>query len=74
MTASGPQYAKVSTASSYLSVSDKRADFGLGQESIVQRIEIRWPSRISQTLKDIAADQILQIDGLKINEAAAAPK
>jgi enediyne biosynthesis protein E4 len=62
VTASGSQYATVSTASSYLSASDKRVHFGLGQEKVVQRIEIRWPSGISQMLKDIPADQIVQID------------
>jgi hypothetical protein len=61
-TNSGSQSATVSTASSYLSASDKRVHFGLGQEKTVQKIEIRWPSGIMQTLKDIAADQILQID------------
>jgi hypothetical protein len=62
VTGAGPQYATVSTASSYLSASDKRVHFGLGQETAPQRIEIRWPSGIRQTLKDIPADQILQID------------
>jgi hypothetical protein len=62
VTASGPQYATVSTAGSYLSASDKRVHFGLGSENVVQRIEIRWPSGIRQTVKDIPADQILQID------------
>jgi hypothetical protein len=62
VTGAGPQYATVSTASSYLSASDKRVHFGLGQETAAQRIEIRWPSGIRQTLKDIPADQILQID------------
>jgi hypothetical protein len=62
VTASGPQYATVSTASSYLSASDKRVHFGLGHETVAQTIEIRWPSGIRQTLKNIAADQILQID------------
>jgi hypothetical protein len=62
VTASGPQYATVSTAGSYLSASDKRVHFGLGSESVVQRIEIRWPSGIRQTVKDIPADQVLQID------------
>jgi hypothetical protein len=36
--------------------------FGLGQESVAQRIEIRWPSGIRQTLKGVSADQILQIE------------
>jgi hypothetical protein len=61
-TSSGPQYATVSTAGSYLSASDKRVHFGMGQETVAQRIEIRWPSGIRQTLKEIPADQILQID------------
>ena len=62
VTASGPQYATVSTAGSYLSASDKRVHFGLGPESTVQRIEIRWPSGIKQTVENILADQIFQID------------
>jgi enediyne biosynthesis protein E4 len=62
VTAAGSQYATVSTASSYLSASDKRVHFGLGKDATVQRIEIRWPSGILQTLKDVRADQILQID------------
>jgi hypothetical protein len=62
VTSSGPQYATVSTAGSYLSASDKRLHFGLGHQSVVPRIEIRWPSGIRQTLKDVPVDQILQID------------
>ena len=62
VTAAGSQFATVSTASSYLSASDKRVHFGLGKESSIQRIEIRWPSGILQTIKDVRADQILQID------------
>ena len=61
-TASGSQYATVSTAGSYLSASDKRVHFGLGQEKNAQKIEIRWPSGIRQSLNNIHADQILQID------------
>lgn len=62
VTATGAQYATVSTASSYLSSSDKRVHFGLGQETSAQRIEIRWPSGIRQTIKDVRGDQVLQID------------
>ncbi len=62
VTSSGSQYATVSTASSYLSASDKRVHFGLGQEKVAQKIEIRWPSGIRQTLKDVPGDQMLQID------------
>lgn len=62
VTKSGSQSATVSTAGSYLSASDKRVHFGLGQEKTAQKIEIRWPSGIRQTLPDVAGDQILQID------------
>src|SRR6266581_3499701 len=62
VTASGQQFATVSTASSYLSSGDKRVHFGIGKESSVESIEIRWPSGIVQALKNIPADQVLQID------------
>jgi hypothetical protein len=62
VTSTGAQYATVSITGSYLSSSDKRVHFGLGGESIAQRIEIRWPSGVRQTLKDVSGDQILQID------------
>jgi enediyne biosynthesis protein E4 len=61
-TAGGAQYATVTTASSYLSSGDKRLHFGLGQASVVQSIEIRWPSGIVESLKDVAADRIVAID------------
>jgi enediyne biosynthesis protein E4 len=62
ITPEGTQYATVSTASSYLSSGDKRIHFGLGKATVAQTIEIRWPSGIVQTLKDVAADKIVQID------------
>ena len=62
MTGVGLQSATVSTAGSYLSASDKRVHFGLGKDNVVQKIEIRWPSGIRQTLTNVRADQILQID------------
>jgi hypothetical protein len=60
--AKGAQYGTVTTASSYLSSSDKRVHFGLGTETSAQMIEIRWPSGIMQTLKDVHADQVVNID------------
>jgi hypothetical protein len=62
VTGDGPQYAMVTTAGSYLSSGDKRVHFGLGKQTQVSTIEIRWPSGITQTLKDVHANQILQID------------
>jgi len=62
VTAKGPQFATVTTSGSYLSSSDKRVHFGLGPESVAQSIEIRWPSGIVQTLKDVRGNQILKVD------------
>src|SRR5437879_3488283 len=62
VTATGPQFVTVSTAASYLSSSDKRVHFGLGAESLAQSIEIRWPSGVTQALKNVRADQILPVD------------
>jgi hypothetical protein len=62
VTAKGSQYATVTTAGSYLSSSDKRVHFGLGSETAVQNIEIRWPSGIKQRLKNARVDQLLQVD------------
>jgi hypothetical protein len=62
VTGDGPQFAMVTTAASYLSSGDKRVHFGLGKQTQVSTIEIRWPSGITQMLKDVRADQILQVD------------
>ncbi|MGH9612927.1 MAG: CRTAC1 family protein [Bryobacteraceae bacterium] len=56
------QYATATTASSYLSSSDKRVHFGLGTAAAADAVEIRWPSGIRQTLKNIRGDQILEVD------------
>ncbi|MGB7844469.1 MAG: CRTAC1 family protein [Candidatus Acidiferrum sp.] len=61
VTAKGSQWATVTTSGSYLSSSDKRVHFGLGPEAAAQTIEIRWPSGIRQTLKDVRGDQILRV-------------
>src|SRR5579864_5566126 len=62
VTATGKQSATVSTTGSYLSSSDKRVHFGLGKDATVQKIDIRWPSGIRQTLNNVPADQILKIE------------
>jgi hypothetical protein len=53
--------ATVTTAGSYLSSSDKRVHFGLGSEKTAN-VEIRWPSGVRQTIKNVAPDQILRVD------------
>ena len=46
----------------FMSSSDKRIHFGLGDESRIATIEIRWPSGVKQILKDVAADQVLKVE------------
>ncbi|MGD0775923.1 MAG: CRTAC1 family protein [Candidatus Solibacter sp.] len=46
----------------FMSSSDKRVHFGLGEETRIRSLEIRWPSGITQVLRDLKADQILKID------------
>ena len=55
------QFSVVSTASSYLSASDKRVHFGLGSDRSIKELEIRWPSGAVQRLKDVATNQILTV-------------
>ena len=61
-TTKGPQYVTVTTASSYLSASDKRAHFGLGADAVAKTIEIRWPSGIVQTLDNVQGDRVMKIE------------
>jgi hypothetical protein len=46
---------------SYQSAHDGRLHFGLGSRSQVEALEIRWPSGAVETLKNLAADQILTV-------------
>jgi enediyne biosynthesis protein E4 len=62
LTAKGTQIATVTTAGSYLSSNDKRVHFGLGTESTVKSVNIRWPSGIQQALANVRADQMLDIE------------
>jgi len=55
------QFNYVSTASGYASSSAGPVHFGLGPAKAVDEIEIRWPSGTVQTLKNVAADQVLRI-------------
>jgi hypothetical protein len=56
------QFATVTTAGSYLSSSDKRLYFGLGQDAVAKSIEIHWPSGIRQTIQNVRGNQILNVD------------
>jgi hypothetical protein len=55
------QFGIVSSAGSYLSSSDKRVHFGLGNNKSVKELDIDWPSGVHQVLKGIEADQVLLV-------------
>jgi enediyne biosynthesis protein E4 len=51
----------VTTGGSYLSASDKRVHFGLG-DAAHGSVEVFWPSGVHQVLKDVGADQFLTVE------------
>jgi hypothetical protein len=55
------QYNHVTTSVGYLGASDKRVHFGLGSDTRVREIEIRWPSGRRQKLNDVPADRPLKV-------------
>jgi len=58
VTEDGVQFNSVKTAVGYASSSDLRVHFGLGRRTVVQRIELFWPSGTHQVLKNVKADQV----------------
>ncbi|MGD0939877.1 MAG: CRTAC1 family protein [Terracidiphilus sp.] len=60
-TSHGSQFNHATTAVGYNSSSDKRVHFGLGDATVIDRIELSWPSGIKQVLNNVKADQILTI-------------
>jgi hypothetical protein len=60
-TAARTQMRDVKAGSSYLSQNDLRAHFGLGSAATVDRIEVLWPTGESDTVKSVAANQIVTI-------------
>jgi hypothetical protein len=55
------QYNHVTTTGGIASSFDKRVHFGLGLDTRIKEIELRWPSGVVQTLRNVRADQILKI-------------
>ena len=62
------QMRDVHSGGSYLSSSDLRLHFGLGEAATVSRIETRWPSGLRQTYGPLAADHFYLL-----REGAPAP-
>jgi hypothetical protein len=55
------QYNHVSFAAGYASSSAGPTHFGLGANKSADRVEIRWPSGITQELKNVPADQVIKV-------------
>jgi hypothetical protein len=55
------QYNQVTTSVGYASSSDQRVHFGLGADERISEIELRWPSGTVQVLRDIEANQIIEV-------------
>jgi hypothetical protein len=56
------QIRDVKAGSSYLTQSDLRAHFGLGAATMVERIDVQWPSGKTETIRDVAANQLVTIE------------
>jgi hypothetical protein len=54
------QAQEVMSQSSYLSCNDPRLHFGLGSAPSAD-LDIRWPSGVTQVIKQVKADQILTL-------------
>lgn len=55
------QIEEIKAGSCYLSTSDPRLHFGLAADSMVDKVEIRWPNGTIETLQNVAADAIYTI-------------
>ena len=55
------QYNQVSFTAGYASSSAGPSHFGLGSHTSADLVEIRWPSGIVQSLRNVSADQILKV-------------
>jgi enediyne biosynthesis protein E4 len=56
------QMDEVRSGGSFLSQNDLRIHFGLGQSTVVDRLEIRWPNGELEILRNIGVDQIVEIE------------
>ena len=60
-TARGSQFNAATTAVGYNSSSDKRIHFGLGDATVIDKVEFVWPSGIKQVLTNVKPDQVLTV-------------
>jgi len=56
------QWNEVTTAVGYACSSDCRVHFGLGANHRIKELEIIWPSRVRQLLRDVGIDRVLTVE------------
>jgi enediyne biosynthesis protein E4 len=56
-----PLWCRVHTDSSYLSASDVRVHFGLGQKADVQGVLVRWPDGIEEKWNNLPSDRVVTL-------------
>ena len=61
VTKSSAQYNHMTTSCGYASSSAGPVHFGLGAKAAADLVEIRWPSGIVQSMKDVPADQVVHV-------------
>ena len=55
------QTREVRSAASYPCHSDMRVHFGLGGASHAERLEVRWPTGLTESLPNVVADRLLRV-------------
>ncbi len=55
------QVREIKSGSSYLGQNDLRAHVGLGEAARVDRIDVRWPAGQTESIRDVAANQIVTV-------------
>jgi enediyne biosynthesis protein E4 len=56
------QIREIAGGGSYLSQSDLRANFGLGSKPVADTVEIKWPSGLEQTFRNVEADKFYLVE------------
>jgi hypothetical protein len=57
----GHQYNEMTTSQGYASSADCGVHFGLGNQTLLDEVQILWPSGIRQTLHAVKADSVLDV-------------
>ncbi len=65
----------VRSGGTYAGMNDMRVHFGLGNHDSIDRIQIRWPSGITDTLEEVSVDQILTVtEGMSLQSGQSSSK